>query len=194
MTGAAATAPNQMMLILGGARSGKSDFAVEVAEAAESPVTLLATAIAGDADMAARIRRHQEDRPASWGLVEEPRGVAGALAAIATEHLVIVDCLTIWAATRHFDGVPEREIVAEAVDIADVARTRAAPVLMVSNEVGLGVHPETELGRHYRDLLGRVNRAVAELAGTSLLLVAGRAIPLADPWDHVPAAWGRPQR
>ena len=184
---------NHLLLVLGGARSGKSDLAVEVARATGAPVTMVATAIAGDGDMAARIRRHQDDRPSHWELIEEPRAVEAALATIAPDHVVIVDCLTLWAATRHFDGRTEPEVVAEATGIARTAARREAPVIAVSNEVGLGVHPETPLGMEYRDLLGRVNRAVADAAGTTLLMVAGRAVALTDPWPLLPAGWVDPR-
>ncbi|MEM1332991.1 MAG: bifunctional adenosylcobinamide kinase/adenosylcobinamide-phosphate guanylyltransferase, partial [Actinomycetota bacterium] len=99
----------------------------------------------------------------------------------ADEAMVIVDCLTLWVSNLMWRDRTDVEIHEAAERTADVARRRGAPTVVVSNEVGLGIHPETELGRRYRDTLGRVNQVWARAADTSLLLVAGRALPLVDP-------------
>lgn len=172
-------------LLIGGARSGKSDLAVRLGQAWPGHVTLVATAEAGDDDMAARIERHQADRPETWGCVESPMFGAGEFEQIYSsddaDHLIIIDCLTMLVANLMFAESTARsdhEIVAAIAEIAAVAADRHGPTIIVSNEVGLGVHPETLLGRRYRDLLGRVNRQVADHAETSLLVVAGQALRL----------------
>lgn len=168
-----------MTLLIGGARSGKSALAVEIARRHPGHVVFVATAEPFDDDMAARIERHRADRP-GWPTVEAPRDPAGAVAVIDDDALVILDCITVWVANElHHGG---------RVDIAPLVAaltTRRGPSVVVTNEVGLGVHPETELGRIYRDELGRVNQALADVATTMLLMVAGRAIRLGDPWKEL---------
>ena len=182
-----AARPNRLVVLIGGARSGKSALAQRLAEEAgarsRAPVTFVATATAGDADMAARIARHQADRPAGWGLVEAPIDLETAVAAIGPDHTVIVDCLTLWVANLVFADHADAEVEARAGALAATLGRRPGLSLVVTNEVGLGVHPPTDLGRRYQDLLGRVNQVVAAGAGHTLLVVAGRALPMADPLD-----------
>lgn len=159
-------------LVLGGARSGKS--AVAERRAGAGPVTYVATgeAVPGDADMAARIAAHRDRRPASWTTVE-----ADDLAAAvdgATGGTVLVDSLTAWVARA--PGF--------SVDVDGLCRAlsaRAGDVVLVSDEVGLGVHPSTEAGRAFRDALGLVNQAVAATADEVVLVVAGRILALGSP-------------
>ena len=165
-----------MVLLLGGARSGKSALAVRWGRAYDGPVTLLATAWAGDAEMAARIARHRAERPAGWTTVEEPTAVAAAVRAADPTAMVIVDCLTLWVA--NVLDHPDREVLADAEDIAAAAQRRATPTVVVSNEVGWGIVPVDPATRRYRDLLGEVNARTAARADRSLLLVAGRALAL----------------
>ncbi len=178
---------NRLVVLVGGARSGKSALAQRLAEQAAartgSAVTFVATATAGDADMAARIARHQEDRPAGWGLVEAPTELGPALAGIDPDHTVIVDCLTLWVANLVFADRSDAEVEEAAGAVAAALARRPGLSLVVTNEVGLGVHPPTELGRRYQDLLGRVNQRAVSASGRALLVVAGRALPLADPAD-----------
>jgi adenosyl cobinamide kinase/adenosyl cobinamide phosphate guanylyltransferase len=170
-----------LTLLLGGARSGKSALAVEIGRRHEGPVTFIATSPpALDGDLAARIARHRAERPA-WPTIEEPIDLAGALAS-AGDGLAIVDCVTLWVNNLLHRGDDERTIETAAADVAQTTAARRGPTVVITNEVGLGVHPTTDLGRRYRDLLGRVNQRWAAAADTSLLLVAGRAIPLTDPW------------
>ncbi len=166
--------------LVGGARSGKSSLAVEIGRRHDGAVVFLATAQAFDDDLRERVARHRAERPA-WPTIEEPLDLAGAVRSAPGEPLLIVDCLTVWLANAlHTGGVDVHAAVAALVAALG---QRPGPSVVISNEVGLGVHPETELGRRYRDELGRVNQAVAAAATTSLLLVAGRATVLRDPWD-----------
>ena len=171
-----------LTFLVGGARSGKSALAVELGRRHRGPVVYVATAPTVDSDMAQRIARHRVERPGEWRTIEEPTDLAGALAS-AGKSLTIVDCLTLWVSNLMLAELDDDNIEQRAVAAATAAA--AGEVVAVSNEVGLGVHPELELARRYRDVLGRVNQIWAAAADPALLLVAGRALPLADPWTYV---------
>jgi adenosylcobinamide kinase/adenosylcobinamide-phosphate guanylyltransferase len=179
-----------LALLLGGARSGKSRLAVELGRSWAGEVTFVATAEARDDDMAHRIRRHQAERPPNWRLVEEPLEL-GAVDALAPERieLVIVDCLPLWLANVIEAGDSDEAILARAETVAVRARERVGPVLVVSNEVGLGVVPATPLGRRFRDVLGTVNQAFGAEAETVQLVVAGRALRLQPLGPEEMALW-----
>jgi adenosyl cobinamide kinase/adenosyl cobinamide phosphate guanylyltransferase len=168
-----------LAVLLGGARCGKSRLAVELGRGWPGDVVFVATAEARDADMALRIRRHQDERPTTWQLVEEPTELA-AVEALAPERpeLVIVDCLPLWLSNLIDVGQADEVILEAAAAVAIRARQRAGPVLVVTNEVGLGVVPATPLGRRFRDLLGNVNQTFVAAAKTVHLVVAGRALRL----------------
>ena len=187
------------MMLIGGARRGKSSLAVEWGRRQGGPVTYVATAPNGesdaagggeviDRDMVDRIDRHRRERPDSWTTIEEPYELGRAIEAAGTTA-VIVDCLTLWTSNLMWLGRSDDEIVTEADAVAKIAATRT--LVAITNEVGLGVHPETHLGRRYRDVLGWVNQTWAAAAATTLFLVAGRAMELHDPWTLLPD--GRPR-
>lgn len=167
--------------LTGGARSGKSRAAERRAGASGSPVVFVATAEAGDDEMAARIVRHQADRPAAWSTVEEPTDLVNAIGEIDPEHFVVVDCLTLWLA-----NVLDRDddvILRDAGDLGRLLAARPGKGVVVSNEVGDGIVPADPLTRRYRDLLGIVNRITAEHADQAYLVVAGRVLRLQpSPW------------
>lgn len=177
---------NQLTLLVGGARSGKSDLAVEIGTRHPDPaaVTFVATAKRFDDDMSARIDRHQAERPA-WPTVEAPLELRRALIDVPADHLVIIDCLTLWVSNLMLEQWPDDAVREYSAATAALAAARSGPTVVVSNEVGLGIHPGNDLGRRYRDLLGRVNRQWADAAHRTLLLVAGRALPLNDPWEFL---------
>ena len=155
-------------LVLGGARSGKSGFAERLAATLPAPVTYVATGTAWDDDMAERIARHRDRRLAAWGTEE----VGGALVE-ALDRLsgtVLVDSLGTWVAAC--DMAPDVEALLAAL------RRRSDDTVLVGEEVGLGVHPPTELGVRFRDAVGEVNAAVAEVADDVRLVVAGRGLRL----------------
>lgn len=168
--------------LVGGARSGKSALAVELGRRHDGEVAVVATAQPFDDDLRDRIARHRADRP-DWPTIEEPLDLAGAVRRCPPEALVIVDCLTVWLGNALHAGHDETGIDDAVGALVDVLDTRPGASVVISNEVGLGIHPDSELGRHYRDLLGRVNQGLARRASTSLLLVAGRATVLRDPWE-----------
>jgi adenosylcobinamide kinase/adenosylcobinamide-phosphate guanylyltransferase len=166
-------------LVLGGVRSGKSRWAQELAEKAER-VAYVATAQARDAEMRAKIRRHQEDRPKHWQTLEEPLELARVLAdnALAFD-LLLVDCLTVFVSNL----VEAAEADPASLDLriqSFLATLRSVPVsvVLVSNEVGSGVVPPYPLGRKYRDVLGELNQRVAAIADNVVLMVAGLPLVL----------------
>jgi adenosylcobinamide kinase/adenosylcobinamide-phosphate guanylyltransferase len=159
------TAVHSSHLVLGGARSGKSRHAVELATRGGGRVAFLATARALDGDMAARIARHRAERPAGWTTLEEPQDVVAAGRRAAAAHdLLVVDCVTVWVANLMERGDGDAAVVAAADGLADLIRARLLSTVIVSNEVGEGVHPPTELGRRFRDLLGFTNQRLASAA------------------------------
>jgi adenosylcobinamide kinase / adenosylcobinamide-phosphate guanylyltransferase len=201
-----------LTFLTGGARSGKSTLALELARRSGRDVTFIATAprpdssagpgvveggtVAGgmveegmveggivDREMAARIERHQlerRDQPGRWLTVEEPLDVVGALQS-AAGTFTIVDCLTLWVSNLMWAGRTDEEIERLGADAAAVAAGMPNPVVVVTNEVGMGIHPDAALGRRYRDVLGLVNQSWAGAADHALLMIAGRAVRLDDP-------------
>ena len=169
------------MVLLGGARSGKSTYAETLARRHDRAVTYVATAprIDGDDDLEARIARHRADRPSTWATIEEEVDLAGALDR-AGDSFVVIDCLTTWTGNLQFHGRTEAEVLAAADAAIAVAAARSGTTVVVGNEVGMGIVPADELSRWYRDLLGRVNQRWVAAADRALLLVAGRAIALHD--------------
>ena len=168
------------LFIVGGARSGKSRFAVS-GLSARARVTYVATAHAGDADMAARIARHQAERSPQWTTVEAPYDLVPAVSrALASAEAVVVDCLTVWVANLMLRGDGDEAILKEADAIAELAPAPRVELRIVSNETGLGVHPPTLDGLRFRDLLGLVNQRVAAACSRVVLMVAGLPHMLKD--------------
>lgn len=164
-----------LTLVLGGARSGKSAHAERLCEAARRCV-YLATAEAGDDEMAERIRHHQARRGPGWTTVEEPVELAAALGRYAApDRPVLVDCLTLWLSNVMMAG---RDVGKESERLVDALGATAGPVVLVSNEVGLGLVPDTPLGRAFRDEAGRLNQAVAAVAERVIFVAAGIALTL----------------
>jgi adenosyl cobinamide kinase/adenosyl cobinamide phosphate guanylyltransferase len=175
-----------LTVLLGGARSGKSALAIDIAQhaAAGAGVTYLATSpeIPGDADLADRIAIHRAERPPSWTTVEEELDITDALARVDTD-VVIVDCLTTWAGNMLHHGRDGATVLADSDAAIAVIRARRLQAVVVSNEVGLGIVPVNELARDYRDVLGRVNQRWVVASDRAMFMVAGRAVVLNDPWD-----------
>jgi adenosylcobinamide kinase / adenosylcobinamide-phosphate guanylyltransferase len=152
-----------LVVLVGGARSGKSRLAIERAHAEGAPVTFIATGEALDAEMVARIARHRAERPERWTTIEEPVDLHGALASVPAGNTAVVDCLSLWLANGGDGTVPA---------------ARDGLTVAVTNEVGLGIVPDNALARGYRDDLGRVNAAWVEAADEAYFVVAGRMLRL----------------
>ena len=163
-------------LILGGARSGKSAFAQKLAEAHGAQRLYLATAAAGDEEMAARIARHRRDRGQGWTTVEEPLEIAAALLTHAQAgRVVVVDCLTLWLSNLMLAGRDPGPAVAV---LADAIQGLAGPAILVSNEVGMGLVPDYKLGREFRDWQGRANREIGAACDAVIFVAAGLPLQL----------------
>ena len=169
-----------LSVLLGGARSGKSDLSARLASASGRPVVVIVTAEARDEEMTDRIRRHRAARPSSWTTVEAPRALREAVRELEDGAFAVLDCLTLWVSNLMEAGVSDDDIVDEALEVASTLATRDASSVVVTNEVGLGIVPMHELARRYRDTLGRVNAAFVSEAERAYLMVAGRALPLEE--------------
>lgn len=182
-------------LVLGGARSGKSLWAEQFARRGNGPVLYVATAQPSDDEMAERIANHRANRPADWTTLEVPVDLLSAIRKQAEAGCtVLVDCLTIWVSNAILARIAafedaavvspaewraiEADLVAEVTGLAEHARRSALRLILVSNEVGLGLVPPYPLGRAYRDILGRVNSGLAERADNVIMMVAGLPIDL----------------
>lgn len=165
-------------LVLGGARSGKSRHALTMAEAAGPDRVYVATAQAFDAEMADRIASHQAERGAGWRTVEAPLDLPGALAGIGGADVVVVDCLTLWLSNLM---LAERWSDDAEGALIEALAAASAPCILVSNEVGMGLVPETPLGRRFRDAQGALNQRVAASLGHVDFVAAGLALALKRP-------------
>lgn len=171
---------SKLILVLGGARAGKSTFALHLAKqhaGDEGSVCFIATAQAFDDEMAARIARHREERPTHWTTIEEPFQIDEAVITALNSSVVLIDCVTLFVSNWLLRS-EERKLQEVAESFLSNIRSHAQTVICVSNEVGLGLVPETPLGRTFRDALGRVNQEFAEAADEVYLLVAGLPLRL----------------
>lgn len=159
------------LLVLGGARSGKSRYAQRLAEESGLDKCLIATAEAGDAEMSDRIARHRADRGSDWTTCEEPLALTSALRRERRPgRIVTVDCLTLWLTNIMLAGAPLRERMDE---LARAVAEGPGPVILVSNEVGLGIAPATPLGREFRDWQGRLNQDLGTVCDVVLHVTSG---------------------
>ena len=180
---------NKLTLIMGGARSGKSEFAEQWAAGMMVPVTYVATLFVGDEEMCQRVSAHKERRPTSWVTLEEPCYLPEQIREAGQEPgVILVDCLTGWISNLLLDeNLPKPEstdkekeeyIMSRVVDLVEAVNSSNAGVLMVSNEVGMGLVPHYPLGRAFRDISGKVNRYLASVADEVYLVVAGLAVEI----------------
>jgi adenosylcobinamide kinase/adenosylcobinamide-phosphate guanylyltransferase len=164
-----------IIFVTGGARSGKSDFVQELAEKLEGKRLFIATAEALDDEMKERIRKHQEKRGDRWNTIEEPLDLGNAIRSVSNSYrTILVDCLTVWLSNLLMEYKDEDEIISEMMDdfftsMDDFEET----IIVVSNEVGLGIVPDNELARIYRDKLGFLNQRLAKRADHVYVLISG---------------------
>lgn len=163
--------PPKALFVLGGARSGKSRYAQARAEASAGQLIFIATAQAFDAEMTDRITQHRADRGERWSTVEAPLDLAEAIAAHAAPNTtLLIDCLTLWASNLMFE---ERDIAHETQKLVSAIRAARSPVILVANEVGLGIVPDNALARRFRDVAGSINQAVAAAVDEAVMMFAG---------------------
>ncbi|MBI4508647.1 MAG: bifunctional adenosylcobinamide kinase/adenosylcobinamide-phosphate guanylyltransferase [Deltaproteobacteria bacterium] len=163
----------RLILVGGGVRSGKSAFAQSLAERIGTRRVYLATAQAGDAEMAQRILRHREARGDRFDLIEEPVHVASALSRLGGYDVVVLDCLTLWMSNLLLRGITEEQALAELAKVLDVLCAKTLRCIVVTNEVGMGIVPESPLGRAFRDLAGRAHQELAAAASQVYFAVLG---------------------
>ncbi|MGZ5961818.1 MAG: bifunctional adenosylcobinamide kinase/adenosylcobinamide-phosphate guanylyltransferase [Rhizomicrobium sp.] len=161
---------SQATLVLGGARSGKSRYAEQVAMSSRPPWIYVATAESFDDEMTTRIAEHKNRRSQHWQTIDAPLDLAGALAALPRSATILVDCLTLWLSNLM---LAERDIEAEIQRLEAAMLAHEAPLVLVSNEVGFGIVPDNALARRFRDFQGLLNQRVAARAGHVVLVVAG---------------------
>ena len=171
-----------LTLVLGGIRSGKSSFVQRLASRGDR-VLFLATAQAGDADMAARIQAHKDSRPSDWDTLEEPLNLVASLSPVQHNYdIVILECLTLWVSNLMLNvptsGTVKVDISSRVREILRLYSSGRASWIIVSNEVGLGVIPSTRLGRRYADELGRVNQLIAAAADFVCFMAVGLQLKL----------------
>jgi len=164
-----------IIFVTGGARSGKSDFAQDMAEKIEGKRLFLATAQAFDEEMEERIRKHQESRGARWDTLEEPIDLGEAIKSVFGEYkTILVDCLTVWMSNLLLEYPNQNEKISEIVDdFFSSLDELEEKIIIVSNEVGMGIVPDNKLARDYRDQLGFLNQRVAERADEVYLFFSG---------------------
>lgn len=164
-------------LVTGGARSGKSLYAETLALSMPGQPVYLATAEALDTEMAERIALHRARRDARWRDIAAPMDLCGALVASDGGGARLVDCLTLWLSNLMFSG---RDWQAEAGALVDCLHAQAAPVVLVTNEVGMGIVPDNRLARDYRDALGSLNQRIGHAADQVVLVVAGQPLKIKE--------------
>lgn len=164
------------LLVLGGARSGKSRHAQAVAEAIPGPLVFIATAQAFDAEMKEKIARHRADRNDRWHTVEAPLALAEAIGAQdGTAAVILVDCLTLWASNLLLSEEPAEPRVQA---LLEAIASASSPIILVSNEVGMGIVPDNALARRFRNLAGDINQRVGRAVSSAELVVAGFSLSL----------------
>ena len=167
------TNSNELVLVLGGARSGKSSWALRYVEERYQSFLFMATAEVHDQEMADRVRKHKASRGTNWGLIEEPLEISEALKSRCGDvEAVLIDCLTIWLSNVMLN-LRESKIPAYQEKLLETLSAKRRTVTIVSNEVGSGIVPESALGREFRDHAGLLNQKVAALADKVILMVAG---------------------
>lgn len=167
------------ILVTGAARSGKSSFVLDWAQAHPAPWMFVATAKALDQEMAERISKHKAQRAQGWVTREEPVDLERALLDVPPDiSVTVVDCVTLWLSNLIMEGLEDREIERRGRELCEVVRQAARPLALVTNEVGWGIVPENPLGRRFRDLSGALNQMLAQAVDKVVLMVAGLPLTL----------------
>tara|TARA_B100000700_G_scaffold115601_1_gene129998 strand:- start:291 stop:824 length:534 start_codon:yes stop_codon:yes gene_type:complete len=169
-----------LVVLTGGARSGKSRVAMKIALSNTTNPSLIATAEAGeDEEMLERIEMHRSSRTSAWNVIEEPLEIVKSLGDLDPSAVVVIDCISFWISNQIEDSSDE-EVFSMLDDLIRVSNERSGLTILVTNEVGSGIVPISFLGRRFRDLLGFANQKLVENADRSFFIVAGKKIPLDD--------------
>jgi len=177
----------RIVLVTGGGRSGKSSYGQRLAEAHPEPRLLIATTVPFDEELKERVERHRRSRARrAWSTIEEPVDLAGAMAGSAGFAVVLVDCLTMWVSNLMWEatarvaggGYTEEQVAKKCEDLLAACRALEATVILVTNEVGLGIIPDNPQARLFRDLLGRCNQIIAADADAVIFMISGLPLQL----------------
>lgn len=169
----------ETLFITGGCRSGKSRFALTLADRRFKQKVFMATCRAEDEEMQQRIKEHQEARGSDWQTVEIPTALSEAVASHSSRaDVILIDCLTLWVSNMLAEDRSQEEILARADALTQAIDEARCSVILVSNEVGTGIVPENELARRFRDVAGQVNQKVAACVDTVVWMVAGIAVTI----------------
>lgn len=178
----------KIILITGGGRSGKSGHALKLGESLSGPRVFVATCPVLDDEMRDRIKKHrQERRKGVWRTIEEETDLIAALRRAKTARVVLVDCLTLWinnllyAAEKSRKKITERTIARQSRELITAAKKHSGTIIFVTNEIGMGIIPETPICRLYRDLAGRCNQVIATGSDSVVLMVAGQPLQIKPP-------------
>ncbi len=164
----------EIILVIGGCRSGKSSFALDYANRHFRQKVFLATGQALDDEMKRRISRHREARGPDWKTIEEPKKLTEALEALRFQaEVILIDCLTLWVSNLLMDGEGEEQILSRVEGLIELIQKVPQSIIVVSNEVGAGIVPENKIARIFRDIVGLMNQRVAACSDTVVLTVAG---------------------
>ena len=170
---------SKIIFVTGGARSGKSRFAVERAKRSNSVLYIATCRRSNDKEMQKRIKMHVQHRPASWKVAEEPIKLKEVIEKNAKFFkVVLIDCLTLWVTNMILAKKSEAEILDEISNVIKTMKKKKALFIIVSNEVGMGLVPVTKLGRYFRDVAGKVNQVVAKMSNEVYLLVSGISLKI----------------
>lgn len=180
----------KLILIGGGVRCGKSDFALSLARQLGHKRLFLATAQAGDDEMVERIRRHRQTRGDDFFTIEEPLALADALERHPDYDVLVLDCLTLWISNLLLQGQSQQEILEHVDELLIVLGKRRGDALIITNEVGMGIVPENALGRQFRDIAGLAHQRIARMADEVYMAMLGiilriKPAPALDPYDIV---------
>ena len=187
--------PKKIIFITGGVRSGKSQFALQLGQKFPGPKAYLATAQALDREMAERIRRHKRNRPKDWQTLEEPLRLSEILREEGDHfRLILIDCLTLWISNGLMAHWTEKKFLQEAERLRRACRDTRCSLIIVSNEVGLGIVPDNRLARMFRDLSGLLHQKVAEQADEVYFMVAGIPLQIKRASRKEPSAKNKPER
>jgi adenosylcobinamide kinase/adenosylcobinamide-phosphate guanylyltransferase len=171
---------HEIIFVTGGARSGKSTFAYNLANSMNSPRAYIATAEPLDEEMRERIKRHQEERGAGWETIEEPIDLPGVFNRIRGKHIVVLlDCVTLWISNLlHLYKNDEKNVMDDVEKLISVCTEIDSCLIVVSNEVGMGIVPENRMARLFRDISGKTNQRLGNIASSVYLIISGLPVKI----------------